>query len=110
MRNGFHENEYGYYEDDYGTKRWYKNIGLHREDGPAVVYSDGSQIWLVDNNIHREDGPAIIHSNGTHKWYVNGKYITNEVNQWFTDVNLTYETLEFEDKMALKFFIRGLAT
>ena len=87
---------------------------LHREDGPAYIYPDGTpdgtQFWYLNGKYHREDGPAVIYSNGTKVWYLNGKRITDEVNQWFEECNLTYETMEFEDKMALKFYIRGLAT
>ena len=31
--------------DAEGTKRWYKNGDLHREDGPAIECSDGSASW-----------------------------------------------------------------
>ena len=31
--------------DSYGTKRWYQNGQLHREDGPAVEYADGTKSW-----------------------------------------------------------------
>lgn len=99
----------GYYEEN-GNKSWWLNGRYHREDGPAIIYSDGYQSWYLNGKLHREDGPAIIDVDGTPSWYVTGKRITNEVNQWFEEFNLTYDTMEFEDKMALKFFIRGLAT
>lgn len=60
--------------------------------------------------LHCEYGPAVIYADGNQQWWVNGKRITEEVEQWFEECNLTYETMEFEDKMALKFFIRGLAS
>jgi len=40
-----------------GTRRWYKNEELHRVDGPAVESADGSK-----------------------EWWINGKDVTNEVN------------------------------
>ena len=99
----------GYYEEN-GTQLWYLNGELHREDGPAAIGTNGTQIWYLYDKCHSEDGPAVIWSNGDQIWYVNGKCITDEVTQWFEEFNLTFETMEFEDKMALKFFIRGLAT
>lgn len=33
--------------DEFGVKRWIKNGFLHREDGPAIEYPDGSvSFWL----------------------------------------------------------------
>ena len=29
-----------------GTKKWYRNGKLHREDGPAIERADGSKEWL----------------------------------------------------------------
>ena len=32
-------------KNKYGGKRWFKNGQLHREDGPAVEYSNGYKRW-----------------------------------------------------------------
>jgi hypothetical protein len=45
---------------------------IHREDGPAVVYDDGSEYWYLNNLQHREDGPA-SKWDGNLAWYKNGK-------------------------------------
>ena len=34
--------------DSNGTKYWYLNGKLHREDGPAVEWSDGSKYWCLN--------------------------------------------------------------
>ena len=47
----------------------------HREDGPAVEYSNGHKEWWMNDQLHREDGPAIEYSNGYKCWYLNGKLI-----------------------------------
>ena len=61
--------------DAYGNKRWRNEKGqLHREDGPAIEYTEGSKYWYLNNEIHREDGPAIECPNGTNYWYLNGEY------------------------------------
>ena len=59
--------------DDEGTKRWYLNNNFHREDGPAVEYTDGTKCWYLDGKRHRVDGPAVEDVNGTKEWYLNGK-------------------------------------
>jgi hypothetical protein len=57
-----------------GSKFWYLNDKLHREDGPAFEGSDGTKSWYLNGKRHREDGPAIEWSSGTKFWYLNGKY------------------------------------
>ena len=86
--------------DNAGDQHWYTSDGktLHREDGPAVVESDGyeewringvlhrvggpaqtnadgSKWWLQNGIYHREDGPAVILSDGTIEWYIRGKKV-----------------------------------
>jgi len=60
------------YVDDEGTKFWLKNGSYHREDGPAVEWSNGGKLWYLDGKLHREDGPAIERGSGTKHWYLNG--------------------------------------
>jgi hypothetical protein len=91
-----------------GAQEWFINGKLHREDGPAVIYPDGYQVWWVNGRIHREDGPAVIRADGFQEWWVNGEPITTEVNKWFNDYNLTYDTLTDEEKLYLIFYIRSL--
>ena len=45
---------------------------LHRDDGPAVIFSNGSKAWYKNGERHREDGPAVIYSDGSKVWYKNG--------------------------------------
>lgn len=55
MKNGLVINEFG-------SKRWYLNGKIHREDGPAVEYDSGDKFWYKKGTLHREDGPAVDHS------------------------------------------------
>ena len=55
-----------------GTKEWYLNGKLHREDGPAIEYADGYKAWYLNGKRHREDGPAVEWPDGTQFWYLNG--------------------------------------
>jgi len=32
----------------YGAKIWRLNGSLHREDGPAIVFKDGSEYWYLN--------------------------------------------------------------
>ena len=61
-----------------GSKRWFVNGELHREDGPACEWAYGSKSWYVKGKLHREDGPAIEWANGAKFWYVNGVQLTEK--------------------------------
>jgi len=58
-----------------GTKEWYRNGKLHREDGPAIEHSDGSKSWYLNDKLHRVDGPAVEYADGSKSWYLNGKHV-----------------------------------
>ena len=55
--------------DDYG-KRWYLDGKCHREDGPAVEYTDGTKLWYLDGKLNRTDGHAVEYA-GNKYWYLN---------------------------------------
>ena len=56
-----------------GTKKWYLNDKLHRQDGPAIEWANGGKKWYLNNEFHREDGPAVEWANGDKEWYFKGK-------------------------------------
>lgn len=61
-----------------GTRGWYKNGIFHREDGPAIETLKGNQIWFREGKYHRLGGPAILYieayeSPGSKSWLVDGK-------------------------------------
>ena len=64
---------YSYEEDEDGEKRWYLNGKFHREDGPAIEWTNGRKSWYLNGKRHREDGPAFEWADGTKLWYLNGK-------------------------------------
>ena len=99
--------------DIWGNNRWYLNERLHREDGPAVIYANGTQLWYIDGNMHRIngpavihpddtqewcvnnqrhriDGPAVIHPDDTQEWFINDMDITDDVEQWMTLKEITW--------------------
>ena len=60
--------------DSYGNKVWQnKEAQLHRTDGPAIEYADGTKVWYVNGQYHRTDGPAFEYAHGTKEWWVNGQ-------------------------------------
>ena len=61
----------------YGTKVCKVNGQLHREDGPAVEYTNGDKMWYFNDRLHREDGPAVEYANGKKSWWINGYCIDN---------------------------------
>jgi hypothetical protein len=68
----------GWHTDKEGTRRHYQNGLLHREDGPAFIYSTGTQAWFLNGEIHREDGPAIIFPSGYQGWRLKGERVRME--------------------------------
>lgn len=73
-------------------KSWYKHGVLHRENGPAVVESDGVEEWLYNGKHHRIGGPAII-TPGCEEWMQNGvhhrtdgpAFISTDFVDWYID-------------------------
>ena len=53
-----------------GTQIWYLNGEWHREGGPTVEYPDGSMSYYLDGKLHRTDGPAIIKADGVRQWWL----------------------------------------
>ncbi len=47
---------------------------LHRTDGPAIEWNDGTKEWYINGQRHRTDRPAIEWSIGTRSWWINGKF------------------------------------
>jgi hypothetical protein len=56
-----------------GSQNWWQHGKIHRDDGPAVVLADGAQYWYQHGELHREDGPAVIRADGTQEWRQQGK-------------------------------------
>ncbi len=53
------------------TSEWYLNGKLHRIGGPAVSHFTGYKAWYLNGELHRVDGPAIEHSDRSKEWYLN---------------------------------------
>ena len=46
--------------DNHGNIQYKLNGKHHREDGPAVIFADGTPSWFLNGKLHRLDGPAVI--------------------------------------------------
>jgi len=69
-----------------GEKRWYRDDKVHREDGPAVELTSGDKYWCRNDKVHREDGPAVELANGTKYWYYRGMEINCSNQQQFKKI------------------------
>ena len=59
--------------DHFGTRRYYNSAGeLHRVEGPAIEWANGSKEWRQNGKLHRDVGPAVVFRDGTYAWYQNG--------------------------------------
>ena len=69
------ENDLPAIEHPNGTKMWYLNGKPHRDnDLPAIEYPSGTKQWWLNGELHREnDLPAVEHANGEKYWYLNGE-------------------------------------
>jgi hypothetical protein len=58
---------------DGGSRYYYNARGrLHRENGPAIEWPDGTKFWYQCGLLHRADGPAMIQPDGSCEWWING--------------------------------------
>ena len=101
--------EYRVTVDPQGAVCWYdlKTDLLHRVDGPAVEFSNGTKSWFINGKRHRIDGPAIEYAHGSKDWYVNGKRhrvdgpaveYADGTKAWYLD-DVEYSESEFNAKM-----------
>lgn len=70
--------KYDVFQSPSGIRQWHLNGRLHREDGPAIEWTDGGKEWLIDGRHHREDGPAIELCDGTRRWFLNGSELSEQ--------------------------------
>ena len=71
----------GMFEYADGSRYWYLNGKLHRENGPAIeVEYDGRlhREWWLNDKRHREDGPSIEWAIGARAYHLNGVMLSEE--------------------------------
>jgi hypothetical protein len=75
-----------------GTQEWFRYGKRHRLGGPAVVSNERIDLWCQDGVLHREDGPAAVCGNEL-IWMVRGKrhredgpaVVGVDTEEWFRD-------------------------
>jgi hypothetical protein len=85
-----------------GTEVWYQTGLKHRVGGPAVVRKDGYQAWYQHGIRHRIDGPAIITASNDAFFYLADKRYS--FSYWLSKVHLDKET---ELSIILQYNIKG---
>ena len=82
---------------------WHKGAKLrilHRENGHAIEYSNGTKEWYVNGELHRIDGPAVEGFDGFKAWWLNDYQMDFE--DWKIVVRRYYDTDEDYLLMLLK--------
>jgi hypothetical protein len=46
---------------------------LHRIDGPASEWLDGTKFWFRHGKLHRDNGAAVEWGHGGKEWWIEGK-------------------------------------
>jgi len=60
--------------NEYSTKRYFNDKEeLHRLDGPAVEYLNGSKFWHINEKSHRNIDPSEEYSDGEKRWFIINK-------------------------------------
>lgn len=63
------------------------NDELHRDDGPAFIYSDGELQWWHHGQLHCRTGPAVITRTGIKEFWVYGKQVSEQEFNFFFKQN-----------------------
>ena len=85
-----------------GSKQWYRYGKLHRSDGPAIKFPGGNKLWYVNDLRHRLDGPAVEYPDGRKYWYFEGHELTEAQH---TRIRLRVARVEKARAHRIKWFI-----
>jgi len=78
-----------------GSTFWYRYGLCHRVGAPAIEISNGRKEWFLYGKRHREDGPAVIDAYGNKRWFLN--------NVWFWTKEDWFEALTSEKQQVALF-------
>lgn len=79
-----------------GVLEWYQRGKYHRDgDKPALIGQKNEKItleaWYKNDRLHRTCGPASIdYLNNEISWAIDGKYITDSVNEWMQKMGVSW--------------------
>jgi len=66
------------------------------------VYTNGTKAWYLNGKLHREDGPAVEYANGDKDWYLNDIWMTEEEHQSATNPAKELTVAEIEKLLGHK--------
>jgi hypothetical protein len=76
----------GIVKDHNGAIFYYKDGYFHREDGPAIIYSEKHKTWYFEGLLHNLNGPAKIWPDGREEYFIHGKPTTKEAFEFLRDL------------------------
>ena len=89
-----------------------ENGDHHREDGPAYIHEhangDRYEAWAYNDETHRYGGPAITFEDGTHHYWIKGQGVNEAVENWLSERDYVWETMNEQEKWELELFMRSL--
>ena len=68
----------------------------------AEARQRGEKQWYLNDKLHRLDGPAVEYSDGTKLWWVNGNHIDKEITKWANENDIDLGNLSVDDKLLIK--------
>ena len=80
----------GTYKDKTGIIQSFVNGKLHKSNGPAVEWPDGSSAWYINGKLHIIDGAAYETDSGYKSWYIDGNSVTH------LEHKLLYDTMKLK--------------
>ena len=79
-----------------------KHDNPHRDNGPSIIYHDGTEFWHSNGKRHRLDGPAVTWKTGLKEWWISGREITKKIKPWATEQGIDLDNLTNDDKVLIK--------
>lgn len=69
----------GYSLERNTNKHWCIDGKLHRKDGPAIEYADGTKKWYINGNLHRKTAQLLNTQTGLKNGILTGNFIERMV-------------------------------
>lgn len=102
--------EDGVYEDSFGNVVHRRNGWPDREDGPALVYSNGQKEYIRNGQRHRNphEGPAVIFPNGKGDYWEHGRRLKDFCQKLLNVRCLNWVYFLFYAKSERRFYVPAL--
>jgi hypothetical protein len=64
--------------NDGGCEYYFYGLLHRKNDKPASIWKDSTQLWYRNDLLHRDNNPAIIFPDGRKQWYRNGNFLMGD--------------------------------